>query len=160
MLTELTGSSAVVLGGTKGIGRAAVKKLAQSGASVVIQGRDEAAAQVLIEECSAFAGKRIFVNSDLLTYDGIERAVEEAVTRFGKVDIVVASGGPRDPKPKLFVDMAPDEGIACLTSRLMPRLNAVHAATKFMREQKYGKIVLVTTDAARTPTPRNARRWS
>jgi len=152
MLTELTGSSAVVLGGTKGIGRAAVKKLAHSGASVVIQGRDEAAAQALIEECSAFAGKRIFVNSDLLTYDGIERAVEEAVTRFGKVDIVVASGGPRDPKPKLFVDMAPDEGIACLTSRLMPRLNAVHAATKFMREQKYGKIVLITTDAARTPT--------
>jgi len=153
MLTELTGSSAVVLGGTKGIGRAAVKKLAQSGASVVIQGRDEVAAQVLIEECSTFAGKRIFVNSDLLTYDGIERAVEEAVTRFGKVDIVVASGGPRDPKPKLFVDMAPDEGIACLTSRLMPRLNAVHAATKFMRDKKYGKIVLITTDAARTPTP-------
>src|SRR5260370_17858736 len=153
MLTELTGSSAVVLGGTKGIGRAAVKKLAHSGASVVIQGRDEAAAQALIEECSACAGKRIFVTSDLLTYEGIERAVEEAVTRFGKVDIVVASGGPRDPKPKLFVDMAPDEGIACLTSRLMPRLNAVHAATKFMREQKYGKIVLITTDAARTPTP-------
>ncbi len=57
MLTELTGSSAVVLGGTKGIGRASVKKLAQSGASVVIQGRDEAAAYSLIDECSAFPGK-------------------------------------------------------------------------------------------------------
>jgi 2-hydroxycyclohexanecarboxyl-CoA dehydrogenase len=153
MLTELTGSSAVVLGGTKGIGRASVKKLAQCGASVVIQGRDEAAACSLIEECGGYPGKRVFVNSDLLTYQGIEQAVARAVEQFGKVDIVVASGGPREPKPKLFVDMAPEEGIACLTSRLMPRLNAVHAATNFMREQRYGKIVLVTTDAARIPTP-------
>ncbi|WP_434106450.1 SDR family NAD(P)-dependent oxidoreductase [Paraburkholderia caffeinilytica] len=153
MLTDLSGASAVVLGGTKGIGRASVLKLAQSGASVVIQGRDEAAAASLIDECRGFDGERVFVNSDLLTYEGIEQAVAAAAKRFGKVDIVVASGGPREPKPKLFVDMAPDEGIACLTSRLMPRLNAVHAATKFMREQQYGKIVLITTDAARIPTP-------
>jgi 2-hydroxycyclohexanecarboxyl-CoA dehydrogenase len=153
MITDLTGSAAVVLGGTKGIGRASVVKLAQSGANVVIQGRDEEAARSLIDECREHAGERVFVNSDLLSYEGIEYAVAHAVERFGKVDIVVASGGPREPKPKLFVDMSPDEGVACLTSRLMPRLNAVHAATRFMREQGYGKIVLITTDAARIPTP-------
>ncbi|WP_244832019.1 SDR family NAD(P)-dependent oxidoreductase [Caballeronia sp. TF1N1] len=153
MITDLTGAAAVVLGGTKGIGRASVVKLAQSGANVVIQGRDEDAARALIDECKEHAGERVFVNSDLLSYEGIERAVAHAVERFGKVDIVVASGGPRDPKPKLFVDMSPEEGVACLNSRLMPRLNAVHAATRFMREQGYGKIVLITTDAARIPTP-------
>ena len=50
MHTDLEGLSAVVLGGTKGIGRAAVAKLARCGASVVIQGRDAKAAQALIDE--------------------------------------------------------------------------------------------------------------
>ncbi|MEF9602779.1 SDR family NAD(P)-dependent oxidoreductase [Paracoccus sp. PXZ] len=57
MQTDLEGRSAVVLGGTKGIGRAAVIKLAQSGASVVIQGRDARAAQELIAELKDYRGR-------------------------------------------------------------------------------------------------------
>jgi 3-oxoacyl-[acyl-carrier protein] reductase len=153
MQTDLVGRSAVVLGGTKGIGRAAVVKLAQSGSDVVFQGRDSAAAQSLIDELKVHKGTRLFVESDLLTYHGIEAAVAEAKEAFGKVDVIVASGGPKEPRPKLFVDMSPEEGIAAIESRLMPRLNALHAAVKFMRDQKYGKIILITTDAGRIPTP-------
>lgn len=153
MIAEMTGSVAVVLGGTKGIGRESVRKLAMSGASVVIQGRDGEAAARLIEECSGYPGERLFVGSDLLSYAGIDQALALAKGRFGKLDVLVASGGPREPRPKLFVEMSPEEGIACLQSRLMPRLNALHAAVKHMRGQNYGKVILVTTDAARIPTP-------
>ncbi|TRX74162.1 SDR family NAD(P)-dependent oxidoreductase [Pseudomonas mangiferae] len=153
MIADMTGSVAVVLGGTKGIGRESVRKLAQSGAHVVIQGRDREAAEALIGACAEFPGERLFVASDLLTYAGIEAAVAAAHQRFGKVDVVVASGGPSEPRPKLFAEMTPEEGIACLQSRLMPRLNALHAAVKHMRGQGYGKVILVTTDAARIPTP-------
>lgn len=153
MNADMTGLATVVLGGTKGIGRAAVRMIAQSGAHVVIQGRDEEAALALIDECRASPGERIFVKSDLLTYAGIEQAVAAAHERFGRVDVVVASGGPSEPRPKLFVDMAPEEGIAMLQSRLMPRLNALHAAVKYMRAQGSGKVILVTTDAGRIPTP-------
>jgi len=153
MHVEMTGSSAVVLGGTKGIGSATVEKLAQRGVSVVIQGRDEAAARALIDRCRSYPGTRLFVASDLATYEGIEQAFDVARQAFGKVDIAVASGGPREPRPRLFVDMGPEEGIECLRSRLMPRLYALHAAAKFMRPRNYGKVVLVTTDAARVPTP-------
>lgn len=153
MIADMTGSVAVVLGGTKGIGRESVRKLAQSGAHVVIQGRDREAAEALIGACAEFPGERLFVASDLLTYAGIEAAVAAAHQRFGKVDVVVASGGPSEPRPKLFAEMTPEEGIACLQSRLMPRLNALHAAVKYMRGQGYGKVILVTTDAARIPTP-------
>lgn len=153
MHTDLIGRSAVVLGGTKGIGRAAVVKMAQCGSNVVFQGRDAAAADALIEELKFHHGLRLFVESDLLTYDGIDLAVRTAKEAFGKVDVVVASGGPKDPRPKLFVDMTPEEGIATIESRLMPRLNALHAAVKYMRDQNYGKVILITTDAARMPTP-------
>jgi 2-hydroxycyclohexanecarboxyl-CoA dehydrogenase len=153
MNRDMVGTSAVVLGGTKGIGRASVKKLAERGANVVIQGRDDDAAASLIAECAPWPGERLFVKSDLSTYEGIELAVATAHERFGKVDVVVASGGPIEPRPKLFVDMGPEEGMACLQSRLMPRLHALHAAVKYMRAQKYGKIILIGTDAARIPTP-------
>lgn len=149
----MAGTVSVVLGGTKGIGRAAVRKLAQSGANVVIQGRDEAAAKALVDECSAHPGERVFVQSDLLSYAGIEQAVKTAHQRFSRVDVVIASGGPSEPRPKLFVDMGPEDGIAMLQSRLMPRLNALHAAVKYMKPQGYGKVILVTTDAGRIPTP-------
>lgn len=153
MKTDLEGLSAVVLGGTKGIGRAAVVKLAQCGASVVIQGRDARAAQTLIDELKNHRGMRLFVESDLLTYEGIDSAVRRAKDSFGKVDVVVASGGPKEPRPKLFVDTSPEEGIATIESRLMPRLHALHAAVRYMGDQGYGKIILLTTDAARIPTP-------
>jgi 2-hydroxycyclohexanecarboxyl-CoA dehydrogenase len=150
---NMEGLVTVVLGGTKGIGRASVRHLAEDGATVVFQGRDEAAAAQLIEECRDLPGERVFVQSDLLSYAGIEQPIAEAQARFGRIDAVIASGGTSQPYPKLFVDMNPDEGIAMIQSRLMPRLNALHAAVKFMRPQGYGKVILVTTDAARIPTP-------
>lgn len=156
MHTDLTDRSAVVLGGTKGIGRAAVIKLAQCGSSVVIQGRDAKAAQALIEDLKDYRGMRLFVESDLMTYEGIDLAVRTAKESFGKVDVVVASGGPKEPRPKLFIDTSPEEGIATIESRLMPRLNALHASAKYMRDQGYGKVILITTDAARIPTPAEA----
>ncbi len=149
----MAGQVVVVLGGTKGIGRAAVREIAEMGANVVIQGRDTAAAVALIEECAGLPGERVFVASDLLTYEGIELAVDTAKRKFGRVDVVIASGGPSEPRPKLFVDMSPTDGIAMLQSRLMPRLNALHAAVKAMRGQGSGKVILVTTDAGRVPTP-------
>jgi 3-oxoacyl-[acyl-carrier protein] reductase len=153
MQSDLKGLSMVVLGGTKGIGRAAVKKLVQCGADVVFQGSDPAAANMLRAECADLPGSALFIASDLMTYDGIDAAFALASDHFGKVDVVVASGGPRQPRPQLFAAMTPEEGVACLLSRLMPRLHALHAAVKYMREQNYGKVILVTTDAGRMPTP-------
>jgi 2-hydroxycyclohexanecarboxyl-CoA dehydrogenase len=72
------------------------------------------------------------------------------------VDVLVASGGPREPRPLLFASSTPEHSVALLQSRLFPRLYALHAAVAHMRDRAYGKIVLLTTDAARTPTPSEA----
>ena len=153
LAVDLVGRTAVILGGTKGIGRAAGRMLAARGANVVIQGRDAAAGAAFVAECANCVGEQLFVASDLMTYAGIEEPMTRAHQRFGRIDVVVASGGPVAPRPKLFVDMTPEDGIGTLESRLMPRLNALHAAVKFMKPQGYGKIILIGSDAARIPTP-------
>ena len=110
-------------------------------------------ARAIAEDCSGLAGAVLFVQADLSCYEGVHATIGRAVDEHGRVDVVVASGGPREPRPKLFLDMGQDEPMAMLQSRLQPRLHALHAAVSHMRQRRYGKIILLTTDAARTPTP-------
>ncbi len=156
MRADLSSTVAVVIGGTRGIGRASVRKLAACGAKVMFQGRDDEAGKEVIASCAGFSGEAKFAAADLTTYEGVESVVQRAVTEFGKVDVVVASGGPREPRPQLFASSTPEHSVALLQSRLLPRLYALHAAVAHMRDRGYGKIVLLTTDAARTPTPSEA----
>jgi 2-hydroxycyclohexanecarboxyl-CoA dehydrogenase len=151
---RMGGLTAAVTGGTKGIGRAIVSTLAANGANVVFQGRGAAAAASLMQECAELPGKVAFVAGDLNSFEDAKSLVETACARFGKLDVFVSSGGPRQPSPRLFTDMpTPQDSLSMLESRLIPRLNGLHAAVPRMREQGFGKIVLLSTDAARTPTP-------
>jgi 2-hydroxycyclohexanecarboxyl-CoA dehydrogenase len=151
---DISALSIVVTGGTKGIGRATVKQLVNCGAKVAFQGRDIEAAATLIDECSTSAGEAHFVPGDVGAYEDAQKLVEFATSRFGRLDVYVSSGGPTQPSPKLFTDLAcPKDSIAMIESRLRPRLNGLHAAVPVMRSQGFGKIVLLTTDAARIPTP-------
>ncbi|MBT2302523.1 SDR family oxidoreductase [Variovorax paradoxus] len=151
---DLQGLSVAVTGGTKGIGRAAVTTLAANGARVVFQGTDEAAGREIERLCVEGPGSAVFVPGDLMRFDDARRLVDVARERHGRLDVYVSSGGPREPRPVLFSDMlTPEHSLALLQSRLLPRLNGLHAAVPVMREQGSGKIILLTTDAARTPTP-------
>jgi 2-hydroxycyclohexanecarboxyl-CoA dehydrogenase len=152
--SDLQGLSVAVTGGTKGIGRAIVLTLVANGAKVVFQGTDAQAASDIEEECARLEGHAVFKPGNLLDFEDTKALVDEACRRFGRLDVCISSGGPREPSPKLFKEMAsPAESMAMLQSRLMPRLNGIHAATPVMISQGFGKIILLTTDAARTPTP-------
>lgn len=151
---DLGGLSVAITGGTKGIGRASVLALAANGARVVFQGSDEAAGREIERACEPMPGAAVFVRGNLMEFADVKRLVGEACRRHGRLDVFVSSGGPREPKPVLFNQMpSPAESLAVLNSRLIPRMNGLHAAVPVMRAQGGGKIVLLTTDAARTPTP-------
>ena len=153
MQADLTGRVAVVYGGTRGIGRAIALKYAACGAQVVIQGRDAAAAAAIIAEAAPAGPRPLFVAADFTQPSEIDRVAATAVSQFGKLDIVVANGNPRRSTPKLFQDVAPEEVPAYFDDRLFTRLYMIQSAFHRMKEQKYGKIIAITTDAGRTPTP-------
>jgi 3-oxoacyl-[acyl-carrier protein] reductase len=151
---DLGGLTAAVTGGTKGIGRAVVTTLVSQGAFVAFQGRDAEAGAALVEACAALRGQALFVPGDVSSFADAQALVEAACQRTGQIDVYVSSGGPRQPAPRLFIDMpTPADSMEMLQSRLLPRLNGLHAAVPRMRAQGHGKIVLLGTDAARTPTP-------
>jgi glucose 1-dehydrogenase len=90
----LKGKVAIVTGGNSGIGKAIVLALAQAGASVVIDYVcDEQAAEELERQVAALGDKAIGVKADVSNVADLERLMEEAVTSFGRVDIMVNNAG-------------------------------------------------------------------
>lgn len=156
MNLQLEGRRAAVLGGTSGIGRATAKLLAAGGASVVIQGRDSSAGEEAIRRINDDGGTAVFAPADLYDYASVDGVLALCEDTFGGLDIVVASGGQFYPPPQEFASIAPSELESVISSRLFPRLNAVHAAAVRMRRHHYGKIITLSTEAGRTPTPLEA----
>ncbi|MDR7275664.1 SDR family NAD(P)-dependent oxidoreductase [Catenuloplanes atrovinosus] len=88
-MSELTGKTALVTGGTSGIGRATAITLAARGAHVVISGRNPERGAEVVEKIKADGGAARFVAADLTSEDDVRRLAQEA----GEVDILVNSAG-------------------------------------------------------------------
>jgi 3-oxoacyl-[acyl-carrier protein] reductase len=146
----LKGKVAVVTAASKGLGRAVALELAAEGASVVLVARGEKAlAKARDEIARATKAKTLAVVADVSTLDGLDRIAAEAVERFGRVDILVnnAGGPPSGPFEKhnwvewsKAVDLTLRSAVE-LTRRLLPG----------MRERRWGRILNVTSIAAKQP---------
>lgn len=93
-LFDLTGRTALVTGGSRGIGRAICERLAQHGANVVVCGRNgENAAAVAAEISSRGCGTALAVSCNITRENDLSAMVDQAETAFGKIDILVANAG-------------------------------------------------------------------
>ncbi len=84
---------ALVTGGGSGIGRAMALLFAAEGAAVSVADLDEAAGQAVVQEILARGGQGIFVHCDVTRADDCRHAVEQTVTAFGRLDILLNNAG-------------------------------------------------------------------
>jgi NAD(P)-dependent dehydrogenase (short-subunit alcohol dehydrogenase family) len=140
---DLSGRTAVVVGGTTGIGRALTLGLAQAGADVVPTSRrkdvvDEAAA--LVEA----AGRRTLrVTTDVADEASITYLLAAAIEAFGKVDILVNCAGRTKRTPTL--DLSDEEWNGILETNLTGTLRTCRAFGRHMIERRYGRIVNIAS---------------
>lgn len=91
---DLTGKTAVVTGGSRGIGRAICLKLAGQGANIVLNfAGNEAAAKETRSQCEALGVKALAVKGDVADAEACNALIEKAVSEFGGVDILVCNAG-------------------------------------------------------------------
>ena len=150
---EFKGKAALVTGGTSGVGLAIARHLAQRGASVAITGRSAqrgAAAQELLKGASPAC---LFLQGDSGDHAQAARCVADAESRLGRLDIVVSAGAEGTVRPTPFAEMTAEQLQAAFASRFFARIYPVHAAVPALRRSGGGAIVMITTDAARHPTP-------
>jgi NAD(P)-dependent dehydrogenase (short-subunit alcohol dehydrogenase family) len=96
------GRTAIVTGGSRGIGRAIALRLARDSANVVVTARTASDAQQVAREIAAAGGAALAVASDVRSVSDVERLVEQTIERFGSIDIVVNNAGisPKSVEPQ------------------------------------------------------------
>jgi NAD(P)-dependent dehydrogenase (short-subunit alcohol dehydrogenase family) len=143
MQIDLSGKRALVTGSTRGIGFAAAKGLAASGAHVIVNGRTEAAVRGAKDRIVAAcpAAKVDGVAADLATADGVETLLR-AVPR---TDILVNNLGIFEPKP--FETIGDEDWFRFFETNVMSGVRLSRAYVPGMRGKNWGRIVFVSSES-------------
>jgi 3-oxoacyl-[acyl-carrier protein] reductase len=141
---DLSGKSAVVTGGSRGIGRAIAVRLARQGADVCFSYRANAAAAAETAAAVEALGRQALqVEGDVSEPDSAQALVGAALERFGKVDILVNNAGiTRDD---LIMRMSPEAWTEVLQTNLFGAFYTIKAATRPMLKARGGRIVNITS---------------
>ena len=138
---------AIVTGAASGIGRATAIRLAAEGAAVVIADVNEQGAGDVAKSISEGGGRALAVPVDVTDAPGVRAMTEQAVTAFGKVDILVSNAGWDRAGP--FADTDEELWDRVIAINYRGHLATCHAALPYMRERGGGRIVTVASDAGR-----------
>jgi 3-oxoacyl-[acyl-carrier protein] reductase len=143
-MIDLGGKSAVVTGGSRGIGRAICLRLARQGADVCFSYRgNAAAAEATVADIVALGRRALAVQGDATDPEAADALVKAALEAFGKVDILVNNAGiTRDD---LIMRMSVDDFRAVLETNLFGAFYAIKAVTRPMLKARSGRIVNITS---------------
>jgi 3-oxoacyl-[acyl-carrier protein] reductase len=143
-MIDLSGKSAVVTGGSRGIGRAIVLRLAEQGADVAFSYRGNTeAAESTVREVETKGRKAISVQGDVTDPAAAESLVKQAIEAFGKVDILVNNAGiTRDD---LIMRMDLDAWREVLETNLFGAFYAIKAVSRPMLKARGGRIINITS---------------
>lgn len=142
----LTGRVAIVTGGSRGIGKAVVELLASCGAHVVVNySNDEAAAAATVNLAQSHGVKAIAVQANVAQVDKAERLIRETVEHFGRVDLLICNAGIWEGAP--VESLSEELWDKTLDINLKGAWSVCRAAVPFMKQQKFGRIVIVSSTA-------------
>lgn len=140
-LLDLTDKTAVVIGGTSGIGLALARGLAQAGANVVPTGRRADQVQAAVSIVEALGSRSVALTCDVTSERSLEALLQRVCETFGKVDILVSCAGRT--KRMSTLDFPDADWDAILETNLKGTLRACRVFGRHMIERRYGRIINV-----------------
>jgi 3-oxoacyl-[acyl-carrier protein] reductase len=150
MEISLAGRSAVITGGSKGIGLGVATRFAQSGADVAIVARGREALELAAKAINAAGpGRVVAVAGDVANAADVKRAYDEVMRAFGKVDIVVNNAGTSRAGP--FEDLTDELMQQDLDQKFFAALRLTRLVWPQMKERRWGRVVNVLAIGAKAP---------
>ncbi len=141
---DLSGRVAIVTGSARGIGQAIALKLAEVGATIVINDVGEASSvNSVVEEIKAMNRQSLAVLADVSLSSDVDRLVEETVAAYGKVDILVNNAGiTRD---QLVLRMSEEDWDKVINVNLKSVVLCTRAVLRHMIKQRWGRIINIAS---------------
>lgn len=143
MFTSLQGRSAIVTGGSKGIGRGIAEVFADAGVDVLVTGRNQADIDTTVADLSGKAGKVSGLSADVSDPADCRRVVDTAVERHGGLDIVCANAGIF-PSGRLE-ELTPEDIEQVLAVNFKGTVYIVQAALSALTASGHGRVVVTSS---------------
>jgi 3-oxoacyl-[acyl-carrier protein] reductase len=141
---ELEGKVAIVTGGTRGIGRAIVLDLAANGADVAFNYHKSAdLAEELARTVRSMGRRALAVQADVASFDDAQALVQKVLDEFGRLDILVNNAGMN--WDGVIWKMTEEQWDRIIGVDLKGTFNYTRAVAPIFRQQRYGKIVNITS---------------
>ncbi len=149
---DLSGRSALVTGGGRGLGKEMARLLAQAGAEVAICSRTESQLKATAQELAGATGARVeALVADVGKRADTERLAREAAARMGKIDILISNAGWNIPQP---VESIRDQDWDALVElNLTSSMVLTRALSPGMMQRNWGRIIYISSVMALASTP-------
>ncbi len=148
---ELTGKTAIITGGSRGIGKAIGREFGLEGMDVALVSRGQAALEETAIELAEETGRRIIpIVADTSDLESVQAMVRRAAEELGRIDVLVNSaarvgGGPAPRIPEITEEDFWDD----MNTKVMGYLRCAQAVAPYMIEQGWGRIINISGMAAR-----------
>jgi 3-oxoacyl-[acyl-carrier protein] reductase len=140
------GRAAAVTGGARGIGAATARRLAADGAQVAVIDLQEEMCRETVAAIQSAGGTALGIGCDVAQADQVEAAMAKAAEAFGRLDILVNNAGVL--RDNLLFKMSEDDWDTVLNIHLKGSFLASRAAQRYMVQQRYGRIVNLSSTSA------------
>jgi 2-hydroxycyclohexanecarboxyl-CoA dehydrogenase len=143
------GKVAIVTGAGQGIGRGIALKLAQRGANVAVADLNLDTATAVAKEIQALGRKSLAIKTDVASSPSVSQMVQQVLAGFGTIDILINNAGYVAPAMTPFIKETEDYWNKVISICYTGMVYCCKAVSDSMIAKKYGKIVSITSDAAR-----------
>ena len=155
MQLTMNGRTALITGGSLGIGRAIGKRFAEAGADVALVARRSDILDDAVGEIKEVAtGQVVAVSADIMTSEGCEAAHNSVCEKLGRVDVLVNNAG--SSARGAFANITDEQWQADLDLKLFAAIRLGRLAMPAMRERKWGRIINVLNTGAKAPPAEGA----
>lgn len=155
MHLSLKGKTALITGGTRGIGRAIVEACADAGAQVAFTYRSSSeTAEALRDELEARGTRSLAIQGDVADFEAAQQTVQQVVEAFGSVDVLVNNAGVT--RDNLLIRMGEEDWDAVIGTNLKSVFNYSKAVYRQMMKQRSGSIINLSSIVGVTGNPGQA----
>lgn len=154
MSNSIEGKVVVITGASSGLGEATALHLSTQGASLVLGARRKDRIDALADKLTGTGGKAIALETDVAQREQVKRLVDAAVQTYGRIDVIINNAGlmPQSLLENLMVD----DWDRMIDVNIKGVLYGIAAALPYMKEQKFGHIINVSSVAGHRVGPGGA----